>query len=780
MKTPYENNLLMNDRLPLSNEEFCYMDFTPCFPFPHHNSECEVYSRLVLLSLLKVHHNILYLHKGFEAYTKLVPVYLQHRKGLILIMKKIAYIIVLAMCFLTVMGVPAVSYATTLTVNQSSGPYYSIRDAVNAANTGDIIEITDSRTYYESFVIGPAGRNISNVTIQGKAGEQPIISGEAIDGNGSVIKLENSGITIKNLTFYVGGAYCGIEITGAGNTIDSVSFDTHIRGRGTGLITFGALLKANATVKNCNFFSENSVLSGGILILPSQSVNINVNRCDFWGTGNEGGMVGMGVPAGSAVSVTECVFGAFAGANSGIIGINSWGSGTITENKNVFRNIPNPVIGFNSNTPNGTDKVTTGGDWPTDSAVLMTDTLLNSLLTYLGCTPETQWSYPDGNTLKSWLNKAVKSIDYDFFSPDIYDNVLGTTLKQNTLDFMSYTQPKMWFSFAASWGRQYDPYVLEKLRLSAAEVRQQPNLSNIILSGYIMECIEKNKIFNTSIPNDLWYWMAYNFPNASFRPLEVKSVNGRRWQAHWFNYNVMLGFGVNLWAPDNSVPNYNKNETLLYGIFLAKSYIDAGLNDIQIAQPQIMFGQAKDQNGYGGTNLQYLSRFARNYGHYKAPLVNGQRWATCGAATIVHYLKSYVNYNDYLLSPAGTDAVGSGMPWNTLNDAYNTLPPADLFVSNKPVILEIDNFGANDQITCFAKEIPSARQQWLVNYTNYIMQQRGFYLAQTGIRPIVPEGSQNYSGYQTPPLPWPWRAYFQPFNEYGGHEDTVRNIFLSH
>lgn len=67
-----ENGLATNDRLPLPNDELCGLDFAPCFPFPLHGSEYEVYSPLARLSLMQAYHGILYLHRGAEAYPKLV------------------------------------------------------------------------------------------------------------------------------------------------------------------------------------------------------------------------------------------------------------------------------------------------------------------------------------------------------------------------------------------------------------------------------------------------------------------------------------------------------------------------------------------------------------------------------------------------------------------------------------------------------------------------------------------------------------------------------------
>ena len=68
---------------------------------------------------------------------------------------------------------------------------------------------------------------------------------------------------------------------------------------------------------------------------------------------------------------------------------------------------------------------------------------MDSLLTYLGCTPEWSWSYPDAATLKNNLRNTVKSDYFDQFQP-AWDSVLNTWLKDNTLDYMNYVQPKMW------------------------------------------------------------------------------------------------------------------------------------------------------------------------------------------------------------------------------------------------------------------------------------------------------------------------------------------------
>lgn len=674
-------------------------------------------------------------------------------------------------------------YAATIrTVNQTYGPYTTITDALNASNTGDTIEITDSQTYYENFIIGIGGRNIYDLTIKGKDGEQPVISGEGITG--SIIQIKNSGCIIKNLTVYVGGASYGIDSSGAGTILEGLSFDNHIAGAGN---TFCVGATNNIRIANSNFLGMPSVSGGGIIISSSTSINCQVDKCDFYGTGIVGGMIGMGLASGSTASITSCCFATDNSTNT-IIAINSWGSGTIDEYVNTFRNVYGSVNGFNSNIPHSTDVLTNGSVTPSNSGTLMTDTILNSFLSWFGATNEYSWDNPASSTLGNSLNKAVRSEGFDSFDPNYYDSVIGITLKQNTVDFINYVNTKMWFDFSISWGRQFDPSTWYYIKTVANEVRSQTNLADIILQGYCMEAIDKVSINNTIMDKDLWLLIARNFPNDSFRPLEAKIINGRRWQGHWFDYDSMLGYGVNHWGTDVSVPNLNKQEALLYYIYLAKSYIDAGMNDVSFAQPHLTFGQNLNQYDYGGVNLQYVSRFARNYGHYFAIPINGQRYVTCGLSTNYWYLQSYSNYINYTRGPAGVSSnQGNGTTWNYLSDAWNTIPPTDIVIPNKPYICEIDNFGTtNDQISTFAKADSSVRNQFMTDYTAYLLSNRGFYMMQPMLEPIISTGCQNFIGYAVPPQGinpnwnWPWPWFFQPFQEYSGFENTVKSIFDSH
>lgn len=674
------------------------------------------------------------------------------------------------------------TYAATIRyVNQLYGPYTSITSAINASGSGDIVEITDSNVYYESFIIGPGGKNITNFTLRGKEGEQPVISGEGLTG--SVIQLQNTGCLLKNLTIYVAGAYAGVDNSGSGNTFEWISFDNHIPGIGN---TFCANVSQNTNFIYCNFLGNASISSGGILANTTTAIQLNVYRCDFYDTGTAGGMIGLGMAANSTALISECSFATGNTSNS-IIAINNWGSGSIGEYVNSFKNVSSTVIGFQNNTPHSSDIVSYGNIYPSDSNVAMNDTILSNLIAYMGATNEYSWSYPTTTGLSTILNKAIRSEYYDQFDPNTYDSVLNISLKQNTLDLINYTNPQIWYDFSISWNRQFDPSVWARIKKSASEVKSLPNSSNIILQGYCMEAIGKTNINNTPMDQSLWLFVAKNFPSISFRPLEAKFINGRRIQGHWFNYDTMLGIGVNLWGNDVSVPNLNKQESLLYYIYLAKSYIDAGMNDVSFAQPQKTFGQDLGQYNHGGTNLQLVSRFARNYGHYFGSYINGQRYVICGLSTSYWYLQSYANYINYTRGPAGvSDNKGFGVTWNSLSDAWNSIPPADIVISGKPYICEMDNFGTNDQISTFAKTAPGTRNQFMIDFTAYLLSNRGFYIMQPGLEPINPTGCQIFTGYQIPPqgtnpdwiYPWAWN--FQPFQEYGGFENTMKSIFDSH
>lgn len=647
----------------------------------------------------------------------------------------------------------------TLVVNQKSGPFKSIAAAIAQVRKGDSIQITDSANYYESFTINPDG-----VSIYGIEGEQPVISGEKVPAGGTVVTLAGASITVRNLTIYVGGARYGINAGGQKTTIDHVSFDTHIPSKSAEPTT-SILASDSLTVTASNFLGRDNatVPNSGIVMNSTKKVDFVVSGCDFWGIGTNGGAIVNNAPA-SVFWVTGNVFGG-PGFESTISITGNGSATTYVEQENMFRNIDNPIK-FGGKSLNASDAVTSGGVVPTVTTTSMSEAILDDLIRYNGCTAKYSFDHPQKVTLDKLLDRVIIS--------DYFDR-LGDAFNSETLDYMEIAEPRVWQQFSISWGRQYDPSEWKRIRDRADQVHARAKLKNVLLGGYLMEAIGKEAVTNTVMPIEYWRWVAKAFPGTSFRPLQAKMVEGRRWQGHWFRYESMLGFGVDQWGKDSSVPNLTRQEGLLYYLFLSQGYIDAGLNIVQIAQPQLTFGQ---NVGAGVGSYKMVLRFIKSYGDCKGRPVNTTKLAVTGVATVFKQFQNDSQLVDYAMSPAGTNVDGVGVPWNSLNDAYSTLPPSNVPLAGKPFIVQLDNSGdPKDNMSIFAAATPAARNKWLKEYSDFV-NSKGYHLALPGVRPIVVP--QNYTGYATPPEGFAYRSNYSAVDKYGGGATTQKQIFAKY
>ena len=663
---------------------------------------------------------------------------------------------------------PSSPASVTRNVNKTSGPYFSIGAAIAASGPGDIVQITDNSIYYEAVVIGPA---LAGLTLQALPGYAPWISGEALAGTASVVTV-SAPATLKNIGVYVGGATYGVQTTVGAVLIDGMSFDVHIPPRGPNW-TFGVFAGGDIVVQNSNFLGPDTTgqTSGGILSNSSAVTHIAVSRSDFWGLGTAGGSIGVGLPAGSTLSVVGSVFGQTSTAGP-IIAINNWGSTTLTENTNAFRNITTPLAGFAGTTLSANDKKTFGSTAPVytqaPDAMTTADAAANTLTTFLGCAIPSSFPYPDKSTLESLLDRTVMS-NYYTLSP------VTAAVNVDTLTAMSEMRPRIWEEFEISWMAQYDPLVWQVRKLQVANVRAQPNLGQVILMGNLMEAILGNDfdgctgdcgINATPMSADFWLWYAYQYPDAASRPLQAKVVNGRRYHGHFFSYDAMIGpgtYGRDAWLPGVSVPNAQSQEVMAYYLELTRDYIDAGMNAIQFNQPQLTFSSndITHTSVQGVKSLKTLTRFIKNYGACRAPLVNGHRFALVSLSEAYNGVRNGgVDLVDYAEAIAGSYPNGVGRFWTCLDasaqpgcdasgDSYHVLPDAGIPLAGKPLTLIIDNVAPGDEISMVAVATPAFRNQWLESF-DHAVSSLGYHLVLNGIRQLSSGWEQNFTGYINP------------------------------
>ncbi|MEN6582141.1 MAG: hypothetical protein ABFD54_06790 [Armatimonadota bacterium] len=677
------------------------------------------------------------------------------------------------------------SSAAVIKVNKSTGSprgpiYNTINGAINHASDGDTVCITDSQNYSELLTI-----NKNDFILEGAAGESPNIYGGSLFGSNTLLFVFGRNVTLRNLSFNIGGVRCGVGIAGNGVTITDCSFDVTTAARSSNTYAIETSCAGPTKIIACNFLGSDAVLAGGIIVnSASAAVDLAVDQCDFWGFGADGGMIGIGgIDSNSSIQISNSCFanGRYAPSGYEIVAINKWnGSISITERDNTFYNINTPLGSLvNNGVINSISSAAVSGNgMPANSNAVISMSNINNLLNYFGVPLEsdsTLQPYTGPKPIGDYLSKAVWWIGVDSNYESI-DPVTGLKDGPRAHQAIVNMGARLWNRYEISWGRQYNPADFQRIKTHIQDLHGMS--PNVVCAGNLMECINKSAIENTSIPTALWCWMARWTRATAMRPLEVKTIGGRRIIAHFFDYDMMLGWGVDHWSTDTSCPNPNKQEGLMYYLFLDKSYIDAGMNQIAFSQPQLTFGQASIQSGYGGTNLQMISKFAKNYGLYRAPMIDGKRFVITNAEAVVTGLSNYCNFVDYVTNPAGTYSNGCGYGWNTLADSWNHIPASNLFLPGKPMCLELDNSDSeNDHPSVFARTTPAERNAWLVEFTNYIKNNYGYYLMQPGSIPITPSGCQDFTGYTSALFTYPWGWEFLPYDIYSGCESTISKMF---
>lgn len=156
---------------------------------------------------------------------------------------------------------------TTRYVPSGGSPSYStIKAAVQACTTNDIVEITDSSIYYETII--NTDFNTTGITIQATEGQHPIIDGLGKSGN--VIYSDKNYTYLKRLVIR-NAELAGILIVGNGSPIsECISYNNGTDGiRVTGNTN---TIENNVCMYNGNFGEHGIDIDGNSNI-------INSNKC---------------------------------------------------------------------------------------------------------------------------------------------------------------------------------------------------------------------------------------------------------------------------------------------------------------------------------------------------------------------------------------------------------------------------------------------------------------------------------------------------------------------
>lgn len=275
------------------------------------------------------------------------------------------------------------------------------------------------------------------------------------------------------------------------------------------------------------------------------------------------------------------------------------------------------------------------------------------------------------------------------------------------------------------WGRETNlNRFLQTARPFAARLHQAD--PEMILQAAEFEIVTTN-VEGISVPD--WVFTEFGQPAAS-RP---------------FRYAEMLypdGRFVNHWGNGSSVPDMSRLETRMWFYFLARNYIDVGIEAIHFGQVGLM---DKNDSGHAGW-IDMLSR-VRSYAHNHARrhLVLCDAHAPTGG--FVEGGKLLFDFHSFPLRIAESpDHPGEGfLKVGYLDSIYNRskggVAPSGWTCEHLPYLVEFDNFGRSrrpgqpnppdkpsifcwgyDEITWFALREKGYRSNWLEYAWNWLRQ----------------------------------------------------------
>jgi parallel beta-helix repeat protein len=173
--------------------------------------------------------------------------------------------------------------ATTLVVDQTAGPYFTIQSAVNAASPGDTVKV-DAGTYHEQVTV-----NKNNLRVLAKDGSaccsDVVIAPPATpvantaNGNAALVEIPAQGVTLKGFTVdgqgNIGIAY-GVTIDGSGSGSILNNHITNIQGPASAQLGFGVYANTSAQVKILGDAIDH-YNKGGILVKGGADAKIENN-----------------------------------------------------------------------------------------------------------------------------------------------------------------------------------------------------------------------------------------------------------------------------------------------------------------------------------------------------------------------------------------------------------------------------------------------------------------------------------------------------------------------
>jgi len=238
---------------------------------------------------------------------------------------------------------------------------------------------------------------------------------------------------------------------------------------------------------------------------------------------------------------------------------------------------------------------------------------------------------------------------------------------------------------------------------------------DIILQGAIFE------IITTDVNN-------VPIPAAVFKEFGLTPENRN------FNYKKMIypyGHRVNHWYENASVPDMSRTETKMWFLYVAKRWIDMGLEAIHFGQVEIMDDRDK-KHIHWRDMMARIRSYANRHARRNIVLCD----AHVPSGGIIHNGKLMFDLHSFPSRPKSV----KGQPYKAILEkgfsdsiygrSIGGLSPSGWHCESLPYIVEIDNFGASDhagqyresdkihvwgwdEINWFINQPESYRNEWL-------------------------------------------------------------------
>lgn len=380
------------------------------------------------------------------------------------------------------------------------------------------------------------------------------------------------------------------------------------------------------------------------------------------------------------------------------------------------------------------------------------------------------------NVLESYLSRAITMAEFCTGGYFLVDGPYS--YKQDDIRMLQNIGAKFIGRSIYLWGGENkvnDPRFWEDAKQVIDRMHQKAN--QLIFQAAIFEIIT-TKVNQVKVP--AWAFREFNQP--------IKNRN--------FRYKAMLnkdGKLVNHWSEGASVPDISRLETQMWFFYLARKYIDIGVEAIHFGQVELMAMEDKNFEYKNWENL--LSRvrnYAKEYARRKMILCDGH---LPGGGIVVDGKLLF----DFHSFPSRPKAIATAPQKTILEKGYldafygrskGGITPSGWTCKHLPYLVELDNFGISDhpgeyrssdyfvwgydEISWFSLQSKAYRNKWLRYAWNWIRTTDAYgFLEMPGSRVITTGASHRKERRYRANT----RSSTCPLGY--GQEKTIKNIWLN-